>query len=195
MWWLKLTVAGIISLLFLFFIWKQNRKKAIVIQENSIGNEKNEKSKSKEYISIHVERTSKGQINIRCKNLDGEPVGELLAIAYYKETDCGEYQGRNAVHLEQLLVRRKYRRRGIGKVMFYYLLEEMQKIEEMKKEEFQFIYGEIGEGGTDDPRISLPYYRKMEKCKYGDKGELHFQHTRKNNSEEYDKFIYYINRG
>lgn len=196
--WIAIGAAGIISLLFLFlFIRKRKTVTRPVCDIQTPYKENNlqkERKNGKKYIRIQVKRNEKRQINIRCMDLDGNDIGELLAVYHKEGREAGEYQNSNTLHVEQLFVKKQYRRKGIGKTMFHYLLKEMQKVEKEENMEFRYIYGEVGEGGSDNPRISLPFYKKMAEIGYGENGILYYQHTKRKTLGELDGFTYYINR-
>lgn len=195
--WIELGVAGIISLLFLFLIWKRKKKKVRVIQISQGTDriyEKQEKEKKKICIHIMATLNEKQQINIRCTDMEERELGQLFAVFYTDGTETGEYHNSNTLHLEQLYVAGRYRRKGIGRMMFQYLIREMIMLEKNKGMEFRYIYGEVGEGGRDNPRLSLPFYEKMAELPYGKNATLCYEHTKKKPPEEYDRFTYYINR-
>lgn len=199
MWWIRIGAAGIISLLLLFWGLKRKRGKIsrqiqmiqTSYEENSLPTEE---KKKKSYIRIQIKRNEKRQINIRCMDLEGNGIGELLAVYHKEGREYGEYQNSNTLHLEQLYVKKQYRRKGIGKTMFQYLIQEMKKVEKEENLEFRYIYGEVGEGGSDNPRISQPFYKKMAGLVYGEDAILCYQHTKRKTVEELDRFTYYINR-
>lgn len=197
MWWIKLSTAGIVSLLFLFWFMKKKKvAKQTHVMQTPYGENKIKKDgiKEKKYIRIQVKRNDKRQINVHCMDLEGNSIGELLAVYYKEGREEGEYHNSNTLHLEQLYVKKQYRRRGIGKIMFQYLIQEMRNIEKEEEMEFRYIYGEVGEGGSDNPRVSLPFYKKMAENGFGEDAVLCYQHTKKKTSEELDRFTYYINR-
>lgn len=198
--WIKICAAGIVSIFFLFLIWRKRKKIAGSVQVmppfSKDPHLQDEEKKKKSYIRVQVKRNEKRQINICCMDLEGNGIGELLAV-YHKEgmeIEAGEYPNSNTLHLEQLFVKKKYRRRGIGKIMFQYLIQEMKKVEKQENMKFRYIYGEIGEGGSDNPSVSLPFYKKMAEIGYGEDAILCYQHTKKKALGEYGGFTYYINR-
>lgn len=196
--WIVIGAAGILSLLFLF--WFIKKRKTITRPVRDIQtpykdiNLQKERKNGKKYIRVQVKRNEKRQINIHCMDLDGNDIGELLAVYYKEGREAGEYQNSNTLHVEQLFVKKQYRRKGIGKTMFHYLIEEMQKVEKEENMEFRYLYGEVGEGGNDNPRVSLPFYKKMAEIGYGENAILYYQHTKKKTLGELDEFTYYINR-
>lgn len=197
MWWIKAAIAGSISLLLLLLCFLEKKKvlqKSYIVKDNELQTGEKKQENNKKYIRIQVKRNERRQINIHCMDLENNRIGELLAVYHKEGRDAGEYQNGNTLHLEQLYVERKYRRKGIGKTMFLYLIKEMKKIEQEEHIEFRYIYGEVGEGGKDNPRISLPFYQKMAEIGYGKDAVLCYQYNRKKTQEEYDRFTYYINR-
>lgn len=199
MWQIKIVVPGIIFLLFLVEIWRRKKKasrhvRVMPVPSNEENIRKTDNKKKKRYICIQVSRNDKRQINIRCMDLERNGIGELLAVYHKEGRENGEYQSSNTLHLEKIFVKKRYRRKGIGRTMFRYLINEMKKIEDEEGMEFRYIYGEVGEEGGDNPRISLPFYQKMAGMDYGEHATLSYRHTKKKVSEEYDGFTYYINR-
>lgn len=197
--WIGRNRAGIVSLLFLFWRWKKEKNKVRVVQtitprESSIQEKDKRRENKKSYVRIQVIRNEKRQINILCMDLEGNELGKLLAVYDKAGGKDGEYQNSNTLHLEQLFVTRRCRRKGIGKVMFQYLLNEMKKVEQEEGMKFRYIYGEVGNVGKDNPRVSLPFYEEMGKLPYGEDGVLCYQYTKKKATEEYDRFTYYINQ-
>ena len=173
-----LLVVGILCM----YRWFCRRKKRECI---SVDKEKEVKTlsgrKRAMQVRIRVIYGERQQINIFCYKLDEEKqIGELLASIQKEE-----------VHLEQILVSRHYRKKGVGKLMFSYLLKEMRRIEQQMGVDFRRIYGEIGQGGTDDPRVSLPFYQHMDGAPYGEK-KLSLRINKGAALDGLDQFIYYI---
>ncbi|CDE45987.1 unknown [Clostridium sp. CAG:411] len=142
-------------------------------------------------VRIRVSRTKHNQINISCLQMDEKPIGELLA-SYCLEDYVAVDGEKNTVHLEQIYVKRGYRKKGIGKQMMIYLLGEMQKIEKEHQIQFKKIYGEIGRGGSDDPMLSVPFYKKIQQLSYGKERKLVLQIQKNVTIDGFDKFEYYI---
>ena len=183
----------IISVVIVLFIRKFfNRKRKVVItskEDQRKENQQQEKRKNAtEQVKISVYTNQWKQINVECFSLQGKKMGELLA-SYKLNSQTGNSY---TVHLEQLLVERKFRRKGVGSLLFAYLLKEMQNVEVREGCEFRFIYGEVGTGGSDDPHMSIPYYRKQNGLPYGKRKKLQYELVKKSSSEEYDKIYYYL---
>lgn len=142
-------------------------------------------------VRIRVSRTKHNQINICCFQMDEKPIGELLA-SYCLEDYVSVDGEKDTVHLEQIYVKRGYRKKGIGKQMMLYLLGEMQKIEKEHQMQFKKIYGEIGRGGSDDPMLSVPFYKKIQQLSYGKEKKLVLQIEKNVTIDGFDKFEYYI---
>ena len=66
------------------------------------------------------------------------------------------------------------------------------KIEKKENCRFRYIYGEIGQGGTDDPHISIPFYERLDGMAYDNEKKLQYQRKRKESLDGYDCFYYYI---
>lgn len=168
----------------------RKRKKIQVYSSNKAHRDLQDIKKKKDYIKIKVYRNDKKQIEISCYNMKDDKVAQLLA-GYILKGDYRQGQQDFIVHLEQIFVGSMFRRRGIGKLMFNYLLKEMLAIEKEESVRFRYIYGEVGVGGTDDPKKSIPFYKKMDGISYGDK-RIRYEFQNKKNGQEYDKFYYFI---
>lgn len=151
------------------------------------------KQLTKMKVRIRVTRNEHCQINIHCYNMEQEKLGELLAEYTWENGCCPEKKG-NAVHLEQIFVKRFQRKKGIGKLMFAYLIQEMLVLEKQYGKEFQQIYGEVGRDGTDEPRSSIPFYKKMSNFPYGDSKVLSLQIEKGVALDGLDAFTYHIVR-
>lgn len=181
---------GLLCVLAFFYLKKIRRKKFIdvhaLVKENS-----QPKNVSKEQIHIKVEHNQWNQINIVCSSMDHKKIGEMLST--YTLSDTTRQSGpAYTVHLENILVSRRYRKRGVGTYMIAYLLKEMVKIEKKENCRFRYIYGEIGQGGTDDPHISIPFYERLDGMAYDNEKKLQYQRKRKESLDGYDCFYYYI---
>lgn len=181
---------GLFVLLLLFYIKKRGRKK--VEDVSAVMEEKKQpKSFSKEQIRIKVECNQWNQINIVCTTMDHKKIGEMLSCYTLLEKG-NEGEVAYTVHLENILVSRRYRKRGVGTYMVAYLLQEMLKIEKNENCQFRYIYGEIGQGGSDDPHISIPFYKRLDGMAYGVDKKLQYQRNRRESLDGFDCFYYYI---
>ena len=179
-----------VLLLFWFLCVKKRRKKVIDI-DTSVEKSKQKKNYSAEQIRIKVECNQWNQINIVCTTMDHKKIGEMLSSYVLSDTK-GQNELPYTVHLENILVSRRYRKRGVGTYMIAYLLQEMIKIEIKEKCHFRYIYGEIGQGGSDDPHISLPFYKRLDGMDYGSDKKLQYQRKRRESLDGFDCFYYYI---
>lgn len=150
-----------------------------------------DKQLSQKKVRIRVLRNAHCQINIYCYNLEEEKLGELLAEYTWGNGYLHEKKA-NAVHLEQIFVQRRQRKKGIGKLMFCYLIQEMLVLEKQCGKEFLQIYGEVGRDGTDEPRSSIPFYKKMEALSYGDNRTFSLQLKKGVSLDGLDAFTYHI---
>ena len=157
-------------------------------RENGDGSHK---QLSKKKVRIRATRNEHCQINIHCYNMEQEKLGELLAEYTWENGLCPEKK-ENAVHLEQIFVKRGQRKKGIGKLMFAYLLQEMRALEKQCGKEFLQIYGEVGRDGADEPRSSIPFYKRMSGLPYGDSKVLSLQIKKGTALDGLDAFTYYI---
>lgn len=187
---MKLLFGSVFVISVILFIWIKMRKKDIlmVIDTPMQG----EKEKHSLQIRIKVERNGY-QINIHVFQMDDEEIGHLLATYTGNKYNEQEKYSR-AVHIEQLFVKRKFRRKGIAKVIFRYLMEEMKRIEQLEDFEFTLLYGEVGNTGTDDPHISLPFYRKIDGTEYNQEKRLRFSLEKKAALDGLDCFKYVIEK-
>ena len=60
--------------------------------------------------------------------------------------------------------------------------------------EFTLLYGEVGNTGTDDPHISLPFYRKIDGTEYNQEKRLRFSLEKKAALDGLDCFKYVIEK-
>lgn len=191
-------VAGI-AVLFIFVLFVGKKKKQATYCEYKeaadIGETRKslEKPKTQRKVCICVTRNECCQINVYCYNLNQEKIGELLAEFIWDNWNMPGKKA-NAVHLEQIFVQRRQRKKGIGKLMFAYLVREMLVLEKQSGKEFQQIYGEVGRDGSDEPRSSIPFYKRMEKLPYGERKCLSFQLNKGSALDGLDMFTYHIVR-
>lgn len=191
-----IVVLAVVGMGILFFFWhKKNRC-------HDSCSQKREKEQTKGFfnqqqfqkkVRIRVERNDRCQINIYCYNLEQEKLGELLAEYTWDNSLLTEKKA-SAVHLEQLFVQRRQRKKGIGKLMFAYLIQEMLVLEEQSGKEFLQIYGEVGRDGMDEPRSSIPFYKKMSSLPYGERRALRLQFDKGAALDGLDAFTYHIVR-
>ncbi len=142
-------------------------------------------------VRIRVVRNERCQINIYCYNLEQEKLGELLAEYTWNSGLVPEKKA-NTVHLEQIFVQRRQRKKGIGKLMFSYLIQEMLVLEKQSGKEFLQIYGEVGKDGSDEPRSSIPFYKRMGTLPYGDNRKFSLQLKKGGAIDGLDVFTYHI---
>lgn len=124
---------------------RKKRRKVTVSHKDALTDTKRKESGSQQ-VRIRVQRNQWNQINIVCTNMSDKKMGELLSsytLSEAKRTGGPSY----TVHLENILVGRRYRKKGIGTCMVVYLLQEMLRIEQENGCEFRYIYGEVGRGG------------------------------------------------
>lgn len=175
----------------MFFLHEKKKEKKSGRCECSGERKKQPKSFSGEQIRIKVEHNQWNQINVVCTTMDYRKIGEMLTTYTLSNTNAPNEQA-CTVHLENILVSRRYRKRGVGTCMVVYLLQEMMKIEKKENCRFRYIYGEIGQGGTDDPHISIPFYERLGGMAYGSDKKLQYQRKSKKSLDGYDCFYYYI---
>lgn len=185
-------LGGGIAVLF----WKKRTRVMTlnICRERRSGKERrhcDDKSSVQKKVRIRVMRNTHCQINIYCYDLEEEKMGELLAEYTWENGFIPEKRA-NAVHLEQIFVQRKQRKKGIGKLMFSYLIREMHVLEQQFGREFSQIYGEVGRDGMDEPRSSIPFYMRMEKLPYGERKRLSLQLKKGAALDGLDVFTYYI---
>lgn len=178
----------------LFFLWhKGNRCPDSHSQEREKEKTKgfSDQQRFQKKVRIRVERNDRCQINIYCYNLEQEKLGELLAEYTWDNGFLTEKKA-NAVHLEQIFVQRRQRKKGIGKLLFAYLIQEMLVLEEQSGKEFLQIYGEVGRDGMDEPRSSIPFYKRMSALPYGECRALRLQLEKGTALDGLDAFTYHI---
>ena len=78
--------------------------------------------------------------------------------------------------------------------MFQYLLEQMERVEKAENLSFRMIYGEIGKGGSDDPRLSIPFYDRLDGVLYGKDRKLSYERKIGTAMDGLDRFVYYITK-
>lgn len=191
-----IVVLMIVGVATVILLWKKRNR---VLVSNSCREQKREKEMkhsfkkqlSQNKVRIRVTRNASCQINIYCYNLEEEKLGQLLAEYTWGNGILPEKKA-NAVHLEQIFVQRRHRKKGIGKLMFGYLIQEMLVLEKQCGKEFLQIYGEVGRDGTDEPRSSLPFYKKMEILSYGDDRAFSLQLKKGAALDGLDAFTYHI---
>lgn len=181
-----LLIVGITVILYFVFFWRKTRVVDVTEKKRE---QKTSKEKSK--VKISVIENAYGQINIFCEDLQGRRLGELLATYAGKDLRDSE-QMAYTVHLEQLLVRRSERKRGIATLMVKYLIGQMLSIEEKEVISFRYIYGEIGNTGTDDPVKSIPFYKSLHGMPYASGKELCFEHRKSSGMDGLDQFYYWV---
>lgn len=183
---------GLVTILILLFLVKVNKKKNKV-DKNAVNKKEDKKCRKSitQQIRIQVQRNQWNQINIVCKTMEHKKIGEMLT-SYTLSGKAGDSSPSCTVHLENILVNRGYRKKGIGTCMIVYLLQEMLKIEQEENCQFRFIYGEIGRGGTDDPHISMPFYKKLDGMSYGKNKKLQYQLKKGQSIDGYDCFYYFL---
>ena len=156
----KVLVVCLAAVVLVYFV---RRKRPVVIREDTDGKQQSGRG---EQIVLRGVRTDGGQMNFHCYGEQDQQVGMLLA-SYVLRPDYKKEQPGYSVHLEQIHVRRSYRRKGIGKALIAYLIREMCRLEEQEGVAFQKVYGEVGKGGSDDPMLSRPFYEKLHNIPYG----------------------------
>lgn len=172
--------------IFVFFWWRMRKGNVQVVAEEQ---EKEPVKKVKQkFVRVTVQSNEKQQIHICCYNMQEKIMGEMLASYTLKSIQ----EQALVVHLENILVSRRFRRMGVGRILFSYLLKEMERIEKKENCSFRYIYGEIGQGGTDDPNISVPFYKAMDKTVYGEEKMLRYQQKKGMGAGGEDMFYYYI---
>lgn len=144
-----------------------------------------------EEYDITGERNQRGQINISCNIGDGKQIGMLLAT-YYMEGNPMAEACEKSVHVEQIYVEKKYRKKGIGRKMFLFLLEELNRIESSEHITFRFLYGEVGKTGNDNPKTSIPFYKSLDGISYGLGRSLSYRLCNRAAMDGLDKFYFYI---
>lgn len=194
---IAIVVLAVVGMGILIFLWhKRNR----CIVSHSYEKQEREKEETKGFstkqrfhkkVRLRVERNDRCQINIYCYSMEQEKLGELLA-EYTWDSGLMEEKKANAVHLEQIFVQRRQRKKGIGKLMFVYLMQEMLVLEKQFGKEFLQIYGEVGRDGMDEPRSSIPFYKKMSDLPYGERRVLCLQLKKGVALDGLDTFIYQI---
>lgn len=175
------------------FLYYRKRNRELVQIKQEIDKEKVVPNKQhfQKKVRIRVERNEHCQINIYCYSLEQEKLGELLT-EYTWENGFAPEKKANSVHLEQIFVQRRQRKKGIGKLMFAYLIQEMLVLEKQYGKQFQQIYGEVGRDGADEPRTSVPFYKRMENLPYGDNRRFSFQIKKGVALDGLDVFNYHI---
>lgn len=188
--WIFLWIGLMAIVCIIIAIFLRHRQKVSVDTNQGVKDIKCSKKTAKK-VRIKVTCNGNQQINIHCYDLEDEQLGELLA-EYTLRNSLTPEKIPYAVHIEQLYVKRGQRKQGVGKLMFAYLLREMQNIEKQNGCEFAQIYGEVGKDGPDDPRKSLPFYERMQKLPYGQDRKLSYQLHKKQSMDGLDLFDYHI---
>ena len=179
-----------VGIVLIFF--KKPPKKLQVVPEVKKQMEPVGKNERKQ-IRIRVECSTEGQINIVCYDCKEKRIANLYAH-YALKDDLIAGHSANTVHLEQIYVAKNYRRRGLATVMFQYLLEQMERVEKAENLSFRMIYGEIGKGGSDDPRLSIPFYERLDGVLYGKDRKLSYERKIGTAMDGLDRFVYYITK-
>lgn len=188
---MKYGYIGIVLIVLGLLCYIRKRRKKVVDVGRCMEEKKQQKNFSIEQIRIKVECNQWNQINIVCSTMEHKKIGEMLSsftLSGKNNQNGPEY----TVHLENILVSRRYRKRGVGTYMMAYLLQEMLRIEKKENCCFRYIYGEIGQGGSDDPHISLPFYKRLDGMEYGIDKKLQYQRNRRESLDGFDCFYYFI---
>lgn len=188
--WIFLWIVLMAIVCIIIAIFLRHRQKVSVSTNQGVKEIECSKKTAKK-VRIQVTCNGNQQINIYCYDLEEQQLGELLA-EYTLRNSLTPEKKPYAVHIEQLYVKRGQREKGIGKLMFAYLLREMQSIEKQNGCDFAQIYGEVGKDGSDDPRKSLPFYEHMQKLPYGQDRQLSYQLHKKQAMDGLDLFVYHI---
>ena len=77
-------------------------------------------------------------------------------------------------------------------MMISALMDELLEIEQEKNCQFKLIWGEIGNAGEDNPRLSKPFYRAMDGVAYGEDRKLVLKLEKNSTEDGLDGFCYYI---
>ncbi len=152
--------------------------------------EKPMKKKAQDQIRIKGMVTEKNQMNITCYDIKGEQIGYLFATYSLGQLSMEE-QETGTVHVEQIMVNKTARRKGVGTALFTYLYHVMQEVEETYFSEFRYVYGEIGTVGGDDPKKSIPFYKNIAKYPY-ERKTVQFQLREGTGYEKPTQFYFYF---
>lgn len=189
--WIFLWIGAMAIVCIMIAIFLRHRRRRVAVEKDQEMTDRETSKKTAKQVRITVTCNEKQQINIHCYDLEEQQLGEMLAEYTLKNSLTPEKPS-YAVHIEQLFVKRGQRKQGIGKLMFSYLLREMQSIEKQTGCNFAQIYGEVGKDGSDDPRKSIPFYEQMQKLSYGQEKKLTYQLHKKQALDGLDLFVYHI---